>query len=417
MTEVLTTADGVPLKTSLHRTLRRRKITALLLVAPLFVFILITFLFPIADMLVRSFDNSLVPNVLHRTVPILAKWDEKTGQLPDEKVFVALVQDIKEGHKNHTINRLGKRLNYEKSGMSSLFRKTARKVRRLKEVSSYKEALLKIDKKWQRHDIWFLLKRESGSMTPSYFYAAFDAHIDDSGKVSKQPVNRQIYLHLFARTLLLSLLITLITILLGYPVAYLLATLPTKASNLLIILVLLPFWTSLLVRTTAWIALLQREGVINDLLVWMHLISTDHRLLMIHNQIGTVVAMSHVLLPFMVLPLFSVMKTIPPSYVRAAQSMGATPYLAFRRIYFPNTIPGIGAGSILVFILAIGYYITPALVGGTEGTFISNFIAYHISNSLNWGLGAALGAILLVIVLVLYVIYDKMVGINNMKLG
>jgi len=417
MTQVLTTADGVPLKTSLHRTLRRRKITALLLVAPLFVFIMITFLFPIADMLVRSFDNSLVPNVLHRTVPLLAKWDEKSGQLPGEEVFAALVLDFKEGQKNYTINRLGKRLNYEKSGMSSLFRKTARKVKRLKEVPSYKEALLKIDKKWKRHDVWFLLKLQSGSMTPTYFYAAVDAHIDDTGKLTMKPVKQQIYLNLFVRTLLLSLLITVITIVLGYPIAYLLATLPTKKSNMLIILVLLPFWTSLLVRTSAWIALLQREGVINDLLVWMNIISADNRLQMIHNQVGTVVAMSHVLLPFMVLPLFSVMKTIPPSYMRAAQSMGATPYLAFRRIYFPNTIPGIGAGSILVFILAIGYYITPALVGGTQGTFISNFIAYHISNSLNWGLGAALGAILLAIVLVLYVAYDKMVGINNMKLG
>jgi putative spermidine/putrescine transport system permease protein len=224
-------------------------------------------------------------------------------------------------------------------------------------------------------------------------------------------------LKLFWRTLRLSFTITFLTIILGYPIAYLLSTVKTKTSNMLIILVLLPFWTSLLVRTSSWIALLQKEGVINDILVGIGLIGDDNRLAMIHNETGTIIAMTHILLPFMVLPLFSVMKTIPPSWVRAARSMGATPFTAFRRVYLPNTIAGIGAGGILVFILAIGYYITPALVGGTKGTLISNFIAYHVSTSLNWGLAAALGSILLLIVLALYILYDKVVGINNMKLG
>jgi ABC-type spermidine/putrescine transport system, permease component I len=196
-----------------------------------------------------------------------------------------------------------------------------------------------------------------------------------------------------------------------------LAKVTTRISNILIIFVLLPFWTSLLVRTTSWIALLQQEGVINDFLILVGIISEDGRLAMIHNATGTVIAMTHILLPFMILPLFSVMKTIPKSYVRAAISLGAHPWVAFWRIYFPNTLPGIGAGSILVFILAIGYYITPALVGGSSGTFISNRIAYHISNSLNWGLGSAIGVILLGVVLLLFILYDRTVGIKNMKLG
>jgi putative spermidine/putrescine transport system permease protein len=163
--------------------------------------------------------------------------------------------------------------------------------------------------------------------------------------------------------------------------------------------------------------LLQQQGVINDLLVATGLIGEDGRLPMIYNATGTVIAMTHILLPFMILPIYSVMKNIPPSYVRAARSLGATSFTAFWRVYFPNTIPGIGAGAILVFILAIGYYITPELVGGTSGTFISNRIAHHISASLNWGLAAALGTILLVIVLALYFLYDRIVGIDNMKLG
>jgi len=206
-------------------------------------------------------------------------------------------------------------------------------------------------------------------------------------------------------------------LILAYPISYLLSTLPARTSNLLMILVLLPFWTSLLVRTSAWIAILQQEGVINDILVWFGFLADDNRLAMIHNQVGTIVAMVHVLLPFMVLPLYSVMKNIPPSYMRAARSLGANPFTAFVRVYMPNTVPGIGAGAILVFIISIGYYITPALVGGQSGTLISNYIAYHLESSLNWGLAAALGAILLGLVLALYLLYDRIVGIDNMKLG
>ena len=415
----LTTADGVPLKVSLNRALRKRKITALLLVTPLFLFILLTFLGPIFDMLLRSVDNKIIEQILPTTVPQLAKWDESSGALPDEAVFKAFVEDAQIAAEAKTISRVGKRLNYEKPGMSSLFRKTGRKLKTFdpdKLETSYTDLVLGLDKKWANPDTWWLLKRESGAYTSSYYYSAIDAQIGIDG-VQLKPDDQRIYMKLLKRTLWLSSLITLLTIVLGYPIAYLLATLKTRTSNLLMILVLLPFWTSLLVRTSAWIALLQREGVINDFLVGLGLVSDDGRLAMIHNQVGTVVAMTHILLPFMILPLFSVMKTIPPSYIRAARSMGATSFTAFRRVYFPNTVAGIGAGGILVFILAIGYYITPALVGGTSGTLLSNFIAYHISTSLNWGLAAALGAILLTVVLVLYILYDKIVGIDNMKLG
>ena len=415
----LTTADGVPLKLSLQRTLRRQKWVALSLVAPLFCFILFTFLLPIADMLLRSVDNQIIPEQLPRTSQLIGQWDETGEQLPNEKIFAAVARDIQAGAQDKTINRAGKRLNYEYPGFSSLFRKSARRLRRLnlEEVPSFQEALIGIDKKWGQIAYWQVLKQESQPQTPAYYLAAFDAQKNERGDIVLKPEDERIYIKLFGRTLVLSFVITLMTLLLGYPIAFLLASLPTRTSNLLMILVLLPFWTSLLVRTSAWIALLQKEGVINDLLVWLNLLEDAQRLPMIHNATGTVIAMTHILLPFMVLPVFSVMKTIPPEYTRAARSLGATPFTAFWRIYLPNTTPGIGAGGILVFILAIGYYITPALVGGTEGTFISNFIAYHISISLNWGLAAALGTLLLLLVLALYILYDKVVGIDNMKLG
>ncbi len=416
----LTTADGTLLKHSLQKSLRKRKRTALLLVAPLFLFILITFLLPIFDMLLRSVDNNIVGEILPTTIIELAQWDATSGELPNEEVFKAFIVDGQKAAKEKTIAKVGRRLNFEKSGMSSLFKKTGRKLKKFdpaKLETTYKDTLIKIDKKWKKLSTWQLIQRESGKYTPSHFLSAIDMKAKPDGSIGMKDEDSQIYIDLFIKTLWLSSLITFLTILLGYPIAYLLASLKTKASNLLIILVLLPFWTSLLVRTSAWIALLQKEGVINDVLVWIGIIGEDGRLAMIHNQTGTIIAMTHILLPFMILPLFSVMKTIDPSYVRAARSMGATSFTAFRRIYFPNTIAGIGAGGILVFILAIGYYITPALVGGTGGTLISNFIAYHISESLNWGLAAALGALLLMLVLALYIIYDKIVGIDNMKLG
>ena len=185
----------------------------------------------------------------------------------------------------------------------------------------------------------------------------------------------------------------------------------------LMVMVLLPFWTSLLVRTTSWIVLLQRNGVVNDIIVWLGIIDDGSRIQMVYNQTGTLVAMTQILLPFMILPLYSVMKTISPSYMKAARSLGASPLRAFARVYVPQTVPGIGAGCLLVFILSIGYYITPALVGGQSGQLISNFIAYHMKSSLNWGLAAALGTILLFAVLSLYWLYNKIVGIDNMKLG
>jgi putative spermidine/putrescine transport system permease protein len=163
--------------------------------------------------------------------------------------------------------------------------------------------------------------------------------------------------------------------------------------------------------------MLQQQGVINDLLVALGMIEETGRLALINNQLGTVIAMTHILLPFMILPMYSVMQSIPPTYLRAAKSLGATNWTAFWRVYFPQSVPGIGAGSILVFILSIGYYITPEIVGGNKGVFISNRIAYHIFQSMNWGLAAALGTILLVAVLTLYWAYDKIVGIDNVKLG
>ena len=257
----------------------------------------------------------------------------------------------------------------------------------------------------------------SATYTSSFYLAAVDRKRDTDGSIIQVDENRRIYVQLFWRTLWLSGLIAVLCLLLGFPVAHLLATLPMRKASLLMILVLLPFWTSLLVRTTAWMVILQGQGVFNNILVSLGIVADDNRFELMYNQTGSIVAMTHILLPFMILPLYSVMRTIPPSYARAARSLGATSWTTFRRIYLPQTIPGIGAGGLLVFILAVGYYITPALVGGASGQLISNQIAFHMQDSLNWSMASALAAILLAAVLVLYWLYDRLIGIDNMKLG
>jgi putative spermidine/putrescine transport system permease protein len=181
------------------------------------------------------------------------------------------------------------------------------------------------------------------------------------------------------------------------------------------ILVLLPFWTSLLVRTTAWVVLLLDNGTVNTTLLFLHII--DHPLKLIFTRFSTIVAMTHIQLPFTLLPIYSVMKTISPSHMRAARSLGAGPFYAFWRVYFPQTVPGIAAGCLLTFILSLGYYITPALIGGPADQMVSYYVAFFINNTVNWGQAAALGAILLVLTSVLYVLYNRLVGIDKMKLG
>ncbi|WP_134726090.1 ABC transporter permease [Paracoccus luteus] len=410
----LTTADGRPLARALARSSARARRRAFLLVAPLLLFVVITFVIPIGQMLHRSMYN----DGFSANMPQVSAWfaENPPGTQPDEAAFAALAADLTAAAEARTIGIVGTRMNYDVPGTRSLFTATGRKAR-AGFAPPYRDALVEADAKWQDPTLWRAMRSASTAYTANFYLAALDRTRNDQNEIVQVAGQQQVYVMLFKRTLGLSLLITATTFLLGFPIAHLLATLPMRKSNLLMILVLLPFWTSLLVRTTAWMVLLQQQGVINDILVWIGAIDEQGRLAMIYNQIGTVIAMTHILLPFMILPLYSVMRTINPSYVRAARSLGATSWTAFRRVYFPLTLPGLGAGALLVFILAVGYYITPALVGGSSGQLISNMIAMHMTETLNWSMAAALAALLLGGVLALYWVYDRLVGIDNLKLG
>ncbi|MCV6585690.1 MAG: ABC transporter permease [Marinibacterium sp.] len=420
----LTTADGKPLKAALAKAQAAARRRAFLLVLPLLAFILITFVVPIGQMLHRSVHNEGF--AVHQDIgsgvrtPIMTNLRDwfaanPQGTEPDEVAYEALVKDLVVLRDLKAPGQAGTRINYERSGSRSMFTKAARRAKKIE--PPYKEAMLELDEDWADPELWQVMRGAVSPYTSNFYLAAVDRERDAAGDIQRVNENRRVYVTLFVRTLVLSILITAMTFILGYPIAHLLATLPLRYSNLLMILVLLPFWTSLLVRTTSWMVLLQSQGVVNDLLVSIGLLSDDNRLQMMYNRWGTIIAMTHILLPFMVLPLYSVMRPINPSYVRAARSLGATSWTAFRRVYFPQTVPGIGAGALLVFILAVGYYITPALVGGADGQLISNLIAFHMQKSLNWSLAAALAALLLAGILALYWIYDRLIGIDNLKLG
>ncbi|WFS18334.1 ABC transporter permease [Pseudomonas sp. 905_Psudmo1] len=395
---------------------RKKRLAAFLFVVPLLLFIIVTFVAPIGSMLWRSVYHPTVAELIPLTLAELERWDDHK-QLPDDRTLSVFVSELHALDKQRLSGKLSEEFNRAFTGMSSVVKSTARRIGRMdaEALSSQGvETLLESHRNWSRPELWYAIERAGKVYTYDYYLTALDLELHpDEGIQVRQ--DTQIYLQLYSKTLNMALVITLLCALLGYPLAYYLAGLPSNRANLLLVLVLLPFWTSLLVRTTSWIALLQTNGVINSTLMGIGLISQPFE--MLYTSFATVVAMTHILLPFMILPLYSVMRGIDPSYMRAALSLGDKPIPAFVRIYFPMTLPGLSAGALLVFIISVGYYITPALVGGTDGQMISNIIAFHMQRSNNWELAAALGSLLLGLILLLYWVYDRFVGASNIKLG
>ena len=454
--EPLLTNDGVPLKESLRKSLRRTKIRSFLLILAPLSFLLFMFVAPIGSLLSRSIDDIKINEAFPQTFAQYEEWEDKS-QLPSEEMFAAVINDIrvtikiKDSEDNvigkNLLGRSGTRMTYEFSGWKSLINKTVKEalkvdkkskeaVKPFKWEAPYKEKMIKRDKRWGKVEFWQSLGAMKDPYTMGYYLNAVDLKYDANKNIVQKAEYLRIYKTIWVRTLKVSLMVTLFCLLLAYPVAYLLATLPMRTSNLLMICVLMPFWTSLLVRIVAWMIMLQQNGVVNDTLInilpcfegMVNLpffgatnidlcFSDEDRIPMMYNFTGTIIVMTQVLLPFMILPIYSVMKGIPPSYMKAAQNLGATPTWAFIRVYMPQSVPGIGAGCILVFIVAIGYYITPELVGGKDGIMIGNFVAREMQRTLNWGLASAMGALLLVAVLALYWAYDRLIGLDNLKMG
>lgn len=410
----LTAADGEPLKLKLARERRNKQLKAVALVAPLVVFLLLTFLIPIVTLLKRSVDNPEVVTYLPKTTAQIAGWDRKA--LPSEAVFQAMAQDLTVARETKTVFEVAKRLNMDISGFRSLIQKTARKMPlELAAGESVRDRFIEIDDRWGDPEHWHVIAKNAKSWTPYYLYSSLDLREDKSGSPVLAPEEERAFVNIFGRTLWMSFWVTVWCLLLGYPLAYWLANLPARKSNLLMILVLLPFWTSVLVRVASWIVLLQREGLINSALMNLGIIGEPLQLAF--NRVGVYIAMVHILLPFVILPAYSVMKSIPQTYMRAAISLGDHPFAAFWKIYFPQTVAGVAAGALLVFIMCIGYYITPALLGSPEEQMVSYYVAFYTNVTINWGMAAALGSLLLIATMTLYAVYSKLVGANRLSLG
>ena len=403
--------DRNTLKANLRRAERRNKMRAYGLIAPLFLFLLAFFLVPIGSVLYFSVSNPEVVTMLPRVTAALRDWD--TRSLPGEAVFAALAEDMKQGYADTTLPKVSLRLNYEVSGFRSLLMRTGRKAKHMK--APFKAAMIARDKRWAELIYWRTIKANDSRFTLHYLLQALDLDLQWDGSVRRVAPDHQIYLSNLRRTLWIALVVTIICILLGYPVACIIATAPPRVAKYLILLVLLPFWTSLLVRTAAWVIVLQKSGIVNDALIGLGLIEVP--LALIFNRTGVYISMVHILLPFMILPLYSVMKGIPGDHVRAAASLGATPRSAFLSVYFPQTVPGLAAGCLLVFVISLGFYITPMLIGGGSDQMLAYLIAEFATNTANWGLAGALAMLLLVCIAVLYPFYQRFAGAGGMKLG
>ncbi|MBT0963084.1 ABC transporter permease [Denitromonas iodatirespirans] len=402
----------VGLKQRLRRAERRRKLLYGALILPLALFLAIAFIWPIAALLKRSVDNPEVHGALPQTLAVLKHWSG--DELPPAEAYAALTRELTAIRGTPELGTAAKRLNRETPGYRSLIMKTARKMP-LDDGVDPQGALMSIDSRWSDVDIWQTIKRTGSPYTAFYMLSALDLTIDADGDLAATPPEESIYLDILGRTFWMSLIVAVCCLLLGFPVAYLMANLPQDKSNNLMIFVLLPFWTSVLVRVAAWIVLLQNDGLVNQALIALGI--TDAPLQLVFNRIGVYIAMVHILLPFMVLPLYSVMKGISPVYMRAAMSLGCPPFKSFWKVYFPQTLPGIGAGSLLVFIICMGYYITPALLGSPQEQMVSYFIAFYTNQTINWGMAAALSAVLLAATLVLYVFYARRLGASQAPAG
>jgi putative spermidine/putrescine transport system permease protein len=401
-------ADPLGLRRQLARADRRRKWRAFALTLPLLVFLLLTFLVPIAALLKRAVENPEVADALPRTVVELRAW--KRTDVPRPEAFAALVRDLGALTDSSNAGALARRLNSEAPGARSLIMTTYRALPlegtdTASPPTLAKDKLLALDARWGETKYWEAIAKNGSRWTPDYLLTAVDLRRDPQGAIERVDPEQRVFGAILLRTFGISALVTLWCLALGYPLAYWLSTLPARRANVLMILVLVPFWTSILVRVAAWIVLLQSEGLVNHALLSLHLI--DQPLALLFNRTGVVISMTHILLPFMILPLYSVMAGVPPTYLRAAVSLGSPPLAAFLRVYVPQTYPGIGAGALLVFILSIGYYVTPALLGGPSDQMLSYYIAQYTNVTVNWGMACALGALLLAATLVLYAIYRR----------
>ena len=376
-----------------------RSLRAFALVAPLLAYLALFFVWPLLTVITQSVSDPSVSRVLTRTAAEIGAWDG-TG-VPSAQVQAAFRADIVANTDDMAMGDVTRRLNSSKSGFRSLMGKTVSAVRENPDIE-----LSSIDDRWTQTEFWAAIQANVSAYTDAYLLAALDLERDKTGAIAAMPEGTSANATILVRTLWIAALVTLCCLLIGLPYAMIAATVTGWKRAVLLGAVLLPLWTSLLVRTAAWMIILQDNGIINQTLMALGVI--DAPLALIYNRLGVVLAMTHVLLPFMVLPIYTVLLTVPRNLMTAAASLGAHPVRAFLRVLLPLSFRGIVSGTLLVFMAAIGYYITPALLGGASDQMLSSVIAFYATGSANWSMAAAIGLVLLVLTLLLYAVYNRL---------
>ena len=381
------------------------------LATPLLLLLFFSFGAPIVALLSRAVYEPTIANALPHTIAALGQ--DRGAGLPDEPVFLAFAADLKEAQAQGSVQEFAKSLNTRLSGARSQVLRIARNAGQ--DQAPSKAAMIKTAPLLGEPRFWAAIREGENRFTSFFLLSTFDLRWTDQGTIGAVPADEAIFVRVFGRTFLIATIVTLSTLALAFPLAYLMTNLRPAIAGIVLVLVLLPFWTSILVRTAAWTVILQKYGLLNDLLLWLGL--TSQRLELMYSRTGLIIAMTHIQLPFTLLPIYSVMRSVPPSQLRAAQSLGAPPFAAFWRVYLPQVMPGVLAGCLLTFILCLGYYITPVLIGGASDQLISNFIANYVNAELNWEMAAALSFVLLASTLGLYVTLTRFLGLDLFKMG
>lgn len=386
--------------------LQKQKLRSFALVAPLALFLLVFFVIPLITMMKEAVSDPVAAKALPLTAQAVSAWNPETP--PTAAMQAALAEDIRNNDDAQLFGDLVRRLNSAQPGFRTLMGKTRTQLEALVEPVDYSQVnLVTIDKKWGEPVFWqAIASAASTTLTDRNLLAAVDMERDVSGEIRSLPAAASANVTIMVRTFVTALSVTIACILIGIPFAMIAASVEGWKRQLLLGAVLLPLWTSLLVRTAAWFILLQDQGLINSALITLGLI--DSPLPLIFNRTGVIIAMTHVLLPFMVLPVFSVLIGIPKNLMPAAASLGAPPLRSFFYVLLPLIMRGVVSGSLLVFMTALGYYITPALIGGAKDQLISSVIAFYAMGAANWGMAGALGMVLLVATILLYTVYMRL---------
>ena len=389
----------------------RETLRPLALAAPLLLLLFFSFGAPIVALLSRAVYEPTIANALPHTIAAL-RQDSSAG-VPDEPVFLAFAADLREAQAAGAVYEFAKVLNTRLSGVRSQVLRAARYV--VQDPAASKEGMIKAAPLLGEQQAWKAIRDGTHRFTTFFLLSAFDLRWTDQGTIGAVPADQAVYIRVFGRTFLIATIVTLATLALAFPLSYLMTNIRPTLAGIVLVLVLLPFWTSILVRTAAWTVILQKYGLLNDLLLWLGI--TSERLELMYSRTGLIIAMTHIQLPFTLLPIYSVMRSVQPSQLRAAQSLGGRPFTVFRRVYLPQVMPGVLAGCLLTFILCLGYYITPVLIGGASDQLISNFIANYVNVELNWEMAAALSFVLLASTLGLYVTMTRYLGLDLFKMG